>query len=132
MQGFATAAAGAAATRASLRQALPQIRDGDPRAADGRLHRDTGAVTHLGGYSWRRLSAWITTFVAASATVTIASGGKTLLTKTVTLTPGPLVIALRPDNVPVGHNWPPTATSLRRSRPATCRRRAARPSGSST
>ena len=32
--------------------------------------------------------------------------------KTVTLTPGPLVIALRPDNVPVGHNWPPTATSI--------------------
>ena len=46
------------------------------------------------------------------AAVTIASGGKTLLTKTVTLTPGPLVIALRPDNVPVGHNWPPTATSI--------------------
>eukprot|EP01046_Picozoa_sp_COSAG06_P054121 COSAG06_NODE_9543_length_1874_cov_4.378028_2_plen_109_part_00 len=25
---------------------------------------------------------------------------------------GPLVIALRPDNVPVGHQWPPTPTSI--------------------
>jgi hypothetical protein len=25
---------------------------------------------------------------------------------------GPLVIALRPDNVPVGHMWPPTAVSI--------------------
>jgi hypothetical protein len=30
----------------------------------------------------------------------------------VALTTGPLVIALRPDNVPVGHYWPPTATSI--------------------
>ena len=29
------------------------------------------------------------------------SAGQTLLTKTVALTPGPLVIVLRPDNVPV-------------------------------
>ena len=32
--------------------------------------------------------------------------------QTVTLTTGPLVIALRPDNVPAGHVWPPTATSI--------------------
>ena len=72
-----------------------------------------GAVTHTwSAYGFGDFSSWITTFAAASATVTIASGGKTLLSKTVTLTPGPLVIALRPDNVPVGHNWPPTATSI--------------------
>ena len=30
----------------------------------------------------------------------------------VALTPGPLVVALKPDNNPVGHNWPPTNTSI--------------------
>ena len=35
-----------------------------------------------------------------------------MLTTSATLTTGPLVIALRPDNVPAGHIWPPSAVSI--------------------
>ena len=51
-----------------------------------------------------QFSDWITEFTAAAATLTVATAGKTLLTKSVTLTTGPLVIALRPDNVPAVRN----------------------------
>jgi hypothetical protein len=72
-----------------------------------------GATTHTwSSYGFGHFSDWITVFKAAPATISIASGGKTLLNRAITLTTGPLVIALRPDNVPVGHIWPPTAVSI--------------------
>ena len=70
-------------------------------------------VTHTWrSYSYGDFSDWATIFGPGAATVTIASDGKTVLTTSVTLTSGPLVVALRPDNVPSGHYWPPTQTSL--------------------
>ena len=72
-----------------------------------------GGVSHTWSqYGFGDFSEWLTTFKAAPATLHISSGGALLLTQSVSLTTGPLVIALRPDNVPVGHQWPPTATSL--------------------
>eukprot|EP01051_Picozoa_sp_SAG22_P013437 SAG22_NODE_1504_length_4277_cov_4.550503_3_plen_432_part_00 len=72
-----------------------------------------GTTTHVwSGYTFGRFSDWIAVYKAASATLTVEVAGKVLLTKTVTLTTGPLVVALRPDNVPVGHYWPPTDTSI--------------------
>eukprot|EP01052_Picozoa_sp_SAG31_P033015 SAG31_NODE_3680_length_3993_cov_1.941463_3_plen_410_part_00 len=72
-----------------------------------------GSVSHTWSqYGFGQFSDWISTFKAASASLTIATGGTTLLTQQVTLTPGPLVVALRPDNNPPGHYWPPTKTSI--------------------
>jgi hypothetical protein len=72
-----------------------------------------GATTYTwSSYGFGHFSDWITVFKAAPATINIASGGKTLLDKAIALTTGPLVIALRPDNVPEGHMWPPTAVSV--------------------
>ena len=72
-----------------------------------------GGVSHTWSqYGFGDFSEWLTTFKAAPATLHISSGGALLLSQSVSLTTGPLVIALRPDNVPVGHQWPPTATSL--------------------
>ena len=67
--------------------------------------------------SWTRFefghfSEWIEAFDAGSAEIVIASAGQQVLKTDVALTPGPLVIVLRPDNVPAGHKWPPTNTSL--------------------
>lgn len=68
-------------------------------------------------HKWTRVafgefSPWIDVFKAGSATLTISEGGRTLLTKIVPLARGPLVIALRADNVPDGHYWPPTDASI--------------------
>ena len=72
-----------------------------------------GSVTHTWTqYGFGTFSDWTTTFKAAPAQLEVSSGGATLLTQSVTLTTGPLVIALRPDNVPSGHQWPPTAKSI--------------------
>ncbi len=72
-----------------------------------------GSVTYTWSqYGFGMFSDWITLFKAAPATLEISSGGALLLTQSVTLTTGPLVIALRPDDVPTGHQWPPTATSV--------------------
>jgi len=72
-----------------------------------------GSTSHsFVGYRFGEFSDWVSVFKAAPATITIASGGKTLVTTSVALTFGPLVVTLRPDNVPVGHFWPPTATSI--------------------
>ena len=72
-----------------------------------------GGTTHTwAGFGFGDFSEWTTIFTAGAATLTIAAEGKVVLTRSVTLTPGPLVVALRPDNVPVGHYWPPTPTSI--------------------
>jgi hypothetical protein len=67
------------------------------------------------GYAYGRFSNWTTQFEAGSAMVTLAAagGGAPLLSVSVELTPGPLVLALRADNSKgLGHYWPPTKRSL--------------------
>eukprot|EP01052_Picozoa_sp_SAG31_P012347 SAG31_NODE_720_length_12587_cov_15.393114_11_plen_323_part_00 len=72
-----------------------------------------GNAVHVwSDYQFGRFSEWIDTFEAGSATLTISESGNRLLTKTVSLTTGPLVVALRADNVPSGHYWPPTEGSV--------------------
>lgn len=72
-----------------------------------------GSTTYTwSSYGFGHFSDWITAFKAAPATISIASDGKTLLNKAIVLTTGPLVISLRPDNVPAGHMWPPTGVSI--------------------
>ena len=48
------------------------------------------------GYGFGHISDWISEFDYGEAKLTIASAGKTVLAKAVQLTPGPLVVALRP------------------------------------
>ena len=72
-----------------------------------------GSTAHTWqAYKYGEFSEWTTIFKPGAAELTITVDGKTVLTKAVALTPGPLVVALRPANVPVGHYWPPTATSI--------------------
>jgi hypothetical protein len=75
-----------------------------------------GGKTHTWtDYSEGRFSDWVTLFSAGPATVTVAEAGSgsPLLSATVTLTPGPLVLALRADNTRgPGTYWPPTQHSL--------------------
>lgn len=72
-----------------------------------------GATTHTwSDYGFGQFSDWVEIFANGDAAITLQSGGVTVLRQPVTLTPGPLVVALRADNVPAGHVWPPTSTSI--------------------
>ena len=68
-----------------------------------------GSTAHTwSAYKFGEISEWISVFHAdMEATIKISSGGKLLFTHKAMLTPGPLVVTLKPDNVPAGHSWPP-------------------------
>ena len=75
-----------------------------------------GSKTHTWtGYGEGNFSQWVEVFAPGAATVSIAAvgSGQPLLSKTVVLTPGPLLLALRADNRRgPGTYWPPTEQSL--------------------
>ncbi len=55
-------------------------------------------------YKFAQFSDWSQTFKVGPSQIEISSGGKTLLTVTMPLTPGPLVVVVKDD-------WPPTKQS---------------------
>jgi len=93
----------------------PCIRFGHaiPTTEDVDITITQGSVTYTwSSYKFSQFSGWVTKFAVGNGQVTVKSGGKTLLTATKFLTPGPLVMALTggpPTGPPPGKggSWPP-------------------------
>ena len=64
-----------------------------------------GAVSKTwSGYKFAQFSDWSQTFKVGPSSIEISSAGKTLLTVSMPLTPGPLVVVVKDD-------WPPSKPS---------------------
>lgn len=61
-------------------------------------------------YVFGDFSDWVEIFSNGAAEIEISCGGSVVLSQPITLTPGPLVVALRAP--PAGLMWPPTTTSI--------------------